>query len=262
MSLPPIQVVTRGATDAPPVLALHSSGSEGRQWAALVDALPDHYVLLPELHGHAAAPAWRGPALHFDDQVESLVPVLDALDRPAVLVGHSLGGLVALRLAARRPTRVAALALYEPVVFGLLHDPPAELADARRLMTTFDLWDPDAPEPFLEAFVGYWSGEGIWSILPEARRAVLRRIARPMHDEAKAVTFDRTPASFYAGLTMPAIVVHGTTSPAAASAMARRLVAALPRATRRCLEGASHMGPIAEPERFREAIAEVLGNSR
>jgi len=63
------------------------------------------------------------------DQVAGL---LDALTIPrAIVVGHSLGGSIALHLAARHPARVAALALVSPLVYS--QPPPPGLRIARVL---------------------------------------------------------------------------------------------------------------------------------
>lgn len=95
-----------------PVLLLHGFAGSARTMRPLIDALAErHRVIAPDLPGHgrsdaphdAAAYAW--PAL-----IRHLARLLDALDAPqAHVLGFSLGGRLALQLAARRPERVRTL---------------------------------------------------------------------------------------------------------------------------------------------------------
>ena len=106
------------------VICLHASGSSGGQWSALRARLePDVLVLTPDLHGHGAGPAWHG----FDEDVVAADAARVARFAGTVagevhLVGHSYGGVIALRTALYHPERVASVTVYEPVVFRLLFD--------------------------------------------------------------------------------------------------------------------------------------------
>jgi pimeloyl-ACP methyl ester carboxylesterase len=111
----------------------------------------------------------------------------------------------------------------------------------------------------MRAFVGYWSGEGIWDILPPARQAALLEVAHGMHDEAKAVTFDETSGAVFETVRAKTVVVHGTLSPPASRAMAERLTERIEGASRACIEGAPHMGPITHADAFHDHVATVLG---
>ena len=98
-----------GDRDAPPAVLLHALGEAAEDWADLAPRLAaDHRVLALDLRGHGDS-SWPGEysaALMADD----VVAALDALDvRDAVLVGHSLGGVVAFRIAAARPDLVSLL---------------------------------------------------------------------------------------------------------------------------------------------------------
>jgi pimeloyl-ACP methyl ester carboxylesterase len=98
--------------DGPPLVCLHGFTDTWRTWELVLDALERrHDVLAPTLAGHAGGPAVRGPvsADTLPDAVERAMD--EAGFATAHLVGNSLGGFVALQLAARgRAESVVALA--------------------------------------------------------------------------------------------------------------------------------------------------------
>jgi pimeloyl-ACP methyl ester carboxylesterase len=110
----------------PPVLLLHGLAGSGRYWGADYDQLGRHgRLVVPDLLGFGASPrpaSGYGPAEHAD----ALAACLDELgaDRPALVVGHSLGALVALALAAHHPGRVGAVVAFSPPLYRT----PAEAA--------------------------------------------------------------------------------------------------------------------------------------
>ena len=91
-----------------PLVLVHGLGGAAANWLALAPlVLPRRRLVVPDLPGHgrsAALPA--APSLNaYADRIGLL------LDEPAAVVGHSLGGAIALRLAIRRPELVSALIL-------------------------------------------------------------------------------------------------------------------------------------------------------
>jgi pimeloyl-ACP methyl ester carboxylesterase len=104
-----------GPRDGCPVVLLHGGSSSAATWARLTASLPERRVIAPDLRGHGSSP--RCESYPLDGYVADVVAVLDrlGLDRVPV-VGHSLGGYVAGRLAMERPDRVTRLVLEEPPV--------------------------------------------------------------------------------------------------------------------------------------------------
>jgi lipase len=100
-----------------PVLLLHGVGGAAWSWAPQAAALEDEcrtYRWEARGHGLAARVADAGLSDYFVDAREALDAVLGA-GRAPLVAGHSMGGLLALALAAERPTDVAGLFLIEPV---------------------------------------------------------------------------------------------------------------------------------------------------
>lgn len=101
-----------------PVLLLHGFAADAAIWSALAAELGRERALLrPDLPGHGSAPP--PPGAGFDAFIAPLLDWLDAQQAGQVhLVGHSLGGAVALALAGQRPGRVASLTLIAPAGLG------------------------------------------------------------------------------------------------------------------------------------------------
>ena len=104
--------VVEGPADAPVVVLGGSLGSTLEMWDPQVPALAERFrVVRYDARGHGRSPVPPGPYA-LDDLVDDLVALLDRLDVPrAHVVGLSLGGMTAMRLAAREPSRVDRLAL-------------------------------------------------------------------------------------------------------------------------------------------------------
>jgi len=98
--------------EGPPLLLVHGLGGAASNWTELTPLLSArHRLLVPDLPGHGGSTAL--PAVSglepFADRV-ALVAEQEGM-LPAPVVGHSLGGMVVLRLALRRPDDVQAVVL-------------------------------------------------------------------------------------------------------------------------------------------------------
>lgn len=100
------------AGEGEPLVLVHGLGGAAANWLALAPLLlPGRRVLVPELPGHGgSSPLPAAPTLNaYADRLGLLLEREDFA--PVVVVGHSLGGAIALRLAIRRPDSVSALVL-------------------------------------------------------------------------------------------------------------------------------------------------------
>ena len=100
------------AAGAPTVLLIHGWGGSGRYWRGTVERLGDRFnVVVPDLPGVGRALPVRRP-LDMFGQVAALEALLAHLRiERAHVVGHSMGGGIAILLAARRPELVERLVL-------------------------------------------------------------------------------------------------------------------------------------------------------
>ena len=103
----------RWGSTGPTVLAVHGITATHLAWLEVAQRLPDITLLAPDLRGRGRSADLPGPyglGAHVDD----LVALLDATGcEQAVVVGHSMGGFVAVTLAARHPDRVSRLVLVD-----------------------------------------------------------------------------------------------------------------------------------------------------
>ncbi len=221
-----------------------------RQWGRLGEILAGtHRVIAPDLLGSGANPPWP-PEKLFDlsEDVDAIEALVDTLGEPVHLVGHSYGGLLALKLARRDPARVRSLTAYDPVAFGVLYaaNDAEGLADLARaggnpVFTDFAHGGNDA---WFEVFVDYWNGPGAWRGMTQAGRDSFLRVGRKVFFEVWSLMHDRTPASAYAGIDAPALFLGGEASPPAARRVVALLGEAFPRGRAQIVPGAGHMGPL------------------
>ncbi|RBY90781.1 3-oxoadipate enol-lactonase [Blastococcus sp. TF02A-26] len=101
-----------GPADAPVVVLSNSLGATRGMWDPQVPALAERYrVVTYDTRGHGDSPTPAGPWT-LDDLVDDVVALLDRLGAPrAHVAGISLGGMTAMRLAARAPARVDRIAV-------------------------------------------------------------------------------------------------------------------------------------------------------
>lgn len=252
-------VVTMGASG--PVLAMvhglvldnHSSF-----YLTLAPALARRArLVLYDLRGHGRSEQ-PPEGYTLDDMASDLIGVLDALGHrePAILLGHSYGGQVALRAASRWPGRVRGLVLVES------HSGEAELG--ARIAETLSLEGEARREKVKELF-GHWLakhharghvGPEGGAVLDADGEASLRQLSRlkrrrrsPMVDTAEALR-DRTTLArdlaatapmddgALARIACPALAVYGADSEILGDG--RRLASLLPDCRLVVVEGCGH----------------------
>src|SRR5438105_157282 len=142
--LPTIKADFLEAGSGPVVMLLHSSVSGTRMWRRLMDDLKDDFhVRAVNLYGYGRTPRWLSDIVQsLGDQARLVETALPTNADTVCLVGHSFGGSVAMKLAARLGGRVTKLVLLETNPFYLLEqasrtDAFAEVMDLRNRIKKF-----------------------------------------------------------------------------------------------------------------------------
>jgi pimeloyl-ACP methyl ester carboxylesterase len=107
------RLASRQVGDAGPhVVFVHGLFGQGKNWTTIAKGLSDrHRVTLLDLPNHGHSP-WTD-RVDYLDMAELVATELEHLGEPVTLVGHSMGGKVAMQLALRRPELLRALVVVD-----------------------------------------------------------------------------------------------------------------------------------------------------
>lgn len=250
----------------PRVLLIHSTGTLPDMWTRLLAAVPLAWpTLTPANLGYPPLPPLtRSTAFHWSQDVERLRTAAAGASE-LHLVGHSYGGMLALRLAHALAQdggpRVASMWLYEPVLFGALRREQATLTGPAREQMTWlfehsgllESRDGLGDEDWLRSFIDFWNRPGAWDAMPEAARAAMRPLGWKMAQEVRAINLD--PAGFEDfHVEAPLTLLSGTRTKPTVQALIQRLAEVNPQATVTTLDGLSHMAPLTRPDALAPAF--------
>ncbi|MBN2100164.1 MAG: alpha/beta hydrolase [Dehalococcoidia bacterium] len=115
-------IFLRKAGKGPPVLLLHGGACDSADWIeTMVPLSGSHTFYAPDLVGYGQSDRNRD-GYYLSDFADSTRGVMDALelDLPVAIVGHSLGGRVALEIALSQPDKVRKLVLIDTTGFSRL----------------------------------------------------------------------------------------------------------------------------------------------
>ncbi|TCK28368.1 flavin reductase (DIM6/NTAB) family NADH-FMN oxidoreductase RutF [Ancylobacter aquaticus] len=236
-----------GPAGAPPVVLIHGVGMASEVWAPQIKALAArHDVIALDMPGHGGSSLPPEDA-RLSDYAGQIVALLDGLAIPsAVLIGHSMGALVALETALAHPVRVRAVAALNAVFCRT----PEQRAVVTARAGTLDAQGRAASHA---AAVRRWFGEPV----PEALQASAAQVATLLA-AGDPVGYARTYALFaasdaahrdrLAGLAMPALFMTADGDLNSTPEMSRAMAALAPHGRVEVLEGARHMMALTAPD--------------
>jgi pimeloyl-ACP methyl ester carboxylesterase len=237
------------------VVLIHGHPFDRTLWAPQLAALHGGFrVLAPDLRGFGRSPVTPGCVLmrEYAADIEELLAALGIAT--AAVVGLSMGGLVAMELAAAAPRRYWALGLVATTA-----QPPSP--DDRRIR---DERAEATERDGMRVLVDYMQS-GLYS--PSCPPAVRSRVdammaAAPAAGAAAALRGrGRRPdyRPLLAALDIPALVVAGTADPWSDAAVTDEIVAHLRRPELVMVEGAGHLPNLEAEAEFNEALLSFLG---
>lgn len=232
----------------PPVVLIHGAGSHHLYWPPQVRRLHDQRIFAVDLPGHGKSAGLGHQTV--EDYGGEITEFLKALKlNAAILVGHSMGGAVALQVALHSPKRVLGLGLLGcgaklRVNPTLLHSAsaPATFAEAIRLVTDLS-FSPEA-SPRLKEQAG--------QRMAETRPSVL------YGDFLACDAFDVTDR--LSKVSAPTLILCGAEDKMTPVKNSEFLQENIPGAQMEILPGAGHMLMLEQPDRVAVLLADFLNS--
>lgn len=237
-----------GPSGAPVVVLSNSLGATRAMWDPQVPALAERFrVVTYDTRGHGGSPAPAGPYA-LDDLVDDVVALLDSLGvARAHVAGLSLGGMTALRLAAREPDRVAGLA----VLCSSARTEPQGFLDRAALARS------EGTASFAPAVVSRWLTPPFAAGHPDLV-ARLEAMVAGADDEGYAAC-----AEVVAGIDLvadlgrigaPTLVVAGAEDPALPPAHQEQIAAGISGAQLLTVSPGAHLANLEQPQQVTSAL--------
>jgi pimeloyl-ACP methyl ester carboxylesterase len=260
------------AGSGPPLLLLHGIGNSAQTWAPVVDRMAaSHTVIAPDLLGHGSSDKPRGDysVAGYANGMRDLLSVLDI--EQVTVVGHSLGGGIALQFAYQFPERCQRLVLVSSGGLGpdlsvglrLATAPGAELVLTALSALPWPLRSGLGLLDEVGRRIGWCrardlaeAGEAMLELHDgEARAAFLRTLRSVADVHGQSVTaLDR----LYLATALPMLVVWGARDPILPVRHAEAVRDLVPSARVEIFRDAGHWPHLAEPERFCAVLGEFL----
>ena len=248
-----------------PVVLIHASGSGAQQMAPLARMLVAEenslQVSIPDLCGYAGVVA-KTPRNPIQDHLSILAPIVANFNRPCFIIGHSMGGFLALKLATTLSTtqfknRVLGIVAIEPTAFGMLTDHSDDIVrkqDQDVINQMRELVEMGKPGLGIACFIEFWN-QTPWLKIPQTVRDRLQTLAPQILTEASAISADRT--SDYS-IDVPVHLMVGQNSPLPAQRIVTRLSQALSCVSVERIAGVGHMSLLRNPEKFVPGILKIV----
>jgi pimeloyl-ACP methyl ester carboxylesterase len=247
----------------PCVVLVHSSASGNRQWRSLIELLQHRYrVIAVNLFGYGRTSAWSAPRLlTAADQADLIAAVVATVPGPLAIVGHSLGGVVALETAGKLGSRVGVLVAFEPILFADLqaHGVSEAFDDISGMARRFDqlaqLGDWDAVG---RLFIDYWAVPGAWDAMANKARQYTQAMLPPVVHEWKMIMGGVRPLEKWKTISAPVHLIHARDTRAPTREIAALLGKAFPQWRLHEVRSGGHMAPLARPDLVNPLIADAI----
>ena len=242
-----------------PVLLVHGTG--GAVWDPLPELLDEAGFRAIWYHrrgfGASAHSPIKDPPRHMRDAA-ALLEALDAA--PAIVVGHSMGGVLSLDLAVRRPDVVRALVLIEPPLH-FKKNPSVKMVRSLvgAQITRRVRGDRQAAASFMRWATSTTDGANGYDATPPELQAELLGNSAAIMRELDSGTGEHVKPEEIGRIECPLVVlVGGITLPEYGKA-AQRIAAARPATEIVDVPGAGHVLPVTHPEAVVDAVRRVAG---
>lgn len=258
----PIAVFTAGA--GPALMLVHGTTADHRTWRVVAPELARRHTL-HAVDRRGRGDSGDGPAYAIERELEDLATVADAIARetgaPVDVVGHSLGGRIALGASLRSPS-IRRVVAYEGAPASAAQGPGREVrhddllerlradlaaGDLERVLATFMTEATGMPAEDLARF----RADPVWPLRVAAAPTIVRELAAA--DGAQAVSM-----AALSRVAVPVLQLVGSESPASFREGAAALDAGLPDGHLAVIDGARHAAHHSHPAAFMAAVEAFL----
>jgi pimeloyl-ACP methyl ester carboxylesterase len=238
---------------------MHGLFGSGTNWSGIARQLStDYYVLVPDLRNHGRSP--HTELMTYTAMTHDLIALLDKEQlKQATLIGHSMGGKLAMRLALLAPQRITALAVVDiaPVTYKHNFD---------KFFNTFNCVDLNTIKSRADAqqqMANHQLEESLQCFLLQNLRKTghtweWRINLAALRTGQQAVTsFDAPLGCCY---NRPAWFIHGTQSDYVRPAYGATISAYFPQATYHPIADAGHWVHTDQPQLFMQTLQQCLAS--
>ncbi|EST15029.1 PGAP1-like family protein [Pseudomonas putida S610] len=244
-----------------PVVLIHGVGLNKEMWGGQIVGLANDYrVIAYDMLGHgqsALPPADVG----LEGYAAQLAEVLDHLQlSQAIVIGFSMGGLVARAFALHYPQRIAALVVLNSV---FNRSPEQSAGVIARAAQAAEL----GPDANVEAALDRWFSREYKAANP-AQVAAIRQVLASNDPQGYHTTYslfatqDMYRAGDLGSIQVPTLIATGELDTGSTPAMARQLAARIPGAHSVVLAEQRHMMPVESPREVNKMLLDFLAKAR
>ena len=253
-----VRIATRvdGSHDDTIVL-IHGYPFAKEIWSAQIPELAKtHRTVALDLRGMGESSVVDGPYL-METLAGDVAALMDQLQvERATIVGHSLGGYVALAFARMYLERVARLAL---VCSRIDADPPQRIAERNRIADEMEATNSIAlAEGSIASLVSQKTRDERAKTLENIGKVVRSNSARGLAAMQRGMALRDAADDIAPELVVPVLVVAGDDDPAVSPAEFEATARAFPKASVRVLEGSGHLPMAEDPEAFTRVLTDFI----
>jgi pimeloyl-ACP methyl ester carboxylesterase len=254
------EIVFERTGSGPPLVLVYGNGDVYTFWelAGVRPALAEHCTVYAiERRGRGAS--GDADAYALEREADDVAAVVDAIDNPVTLLGHSGGALYTLE-AALRTENLRKLILYEPPMAVGDHELNVEegVAEMNRLLDEGE--GEQALVLFLRDIAGLTTDEldelrsaPLWQDMVEAAPALPR--------ELRAIAGYGFDAARFADMTTPTLLLSGSESPPLYKNATEAVDCALPNSRIATFEGQEHVAMLTATDRFVDQVLAFIRES-
>lgn len=245
-----------------PVILVHGSLSNARQWRTLKERLRGRFrVLAPDLSARADGEGISADGTcSFEEDCALVARLIEQAGGKVHLLGHSYGGVVAIKTAFAQRNAIASLILIEPSCFHLIEqEGQPEFAEILALRAAQrDSAKRGDLEGAAQGFIDYWIAPGAFAAMPESRRKMIALGIPKVTKDWRGTNDHQTTLADYRSFDVPTLVMRARDTRAPSFRIADMIADVLPDVSRADIASGGHMSPLTNADPVNDAVEAFL----